>query len=192
MNKIVIFIILTSLLGCKRKQELRDLDGSQILAGSPATCYNSIMDGDETSIDCGGSCSPCANIQAPCTPSLNTLSIGSSIRVVSPNLSSGVGGNKIYTGSYSGGIAYYIEIGAGATSSYPSKKYTITTNSSVSNGNAYVYLTTSSFTFADFQLISGDIYLSSYNGKYIATICNAVGKYNTNISTYSFQGSFFE
>ena len=39
----------------------------------PAHCYNCILDGDETDIDCGGSCEPCYSLPPPPTNCTNCL-----------------------------------------------------------------------------------------------------------------------
>ena len=60
MKKKLFFILLTTLVwGCKRKQNLREVSGSDVLAQGPVTCYNGVKDGDESYVDCGGSCIPC-------------------------------------------------------------------------------------------------------------------------------------
>lgn len=69
-------------------------------SGIPATCSNSVKDGDEIEIDCGGSCSPCPEAAA-ITCNLNAFSfvgisantygeyLGSSIRINSYSSASG-------------------------------------------------------------------------------------------------------
>jgi hypothetical protein len=190
MKQFIFLCFVTALfIGCKRKQELRDLTGKQVLAQGLSTCYNGIQDGDETAVDCGGSCNACTFPTAPCTPTVNTIKIGTSTYIIYPNPPSSSGGNISFTGSYSGGISYYLELGTGSSNPDLTKTYTINTNVSVSSGHAYSYLTTSSFSFADFQIISGNVYITKTGNVYYATICNAVGKYVSNPATYAIEAS---
>lgn len=184
---VLLFIIALTFFGCKRKQTLRELDGRQILAEGPITCYNGILDGDETSVDCGGSCVACKGVPvASCTPSLNTITKGATVYYTYASFSGS--SNLTFTGSYSSGISYNLELGTSATSPNLTQTYNIITSSgTVPNGSASMYLTTTSFSFADYKVISGTVYLTKSGSNYIATLCGGVGKYNAGSTTYTME-----
>ncbi len=59
------FILLTaSILVACRKEELRTLPSDY--KAYTSDCTNGLQDGDETGIDCGGSCTPCVTVDLDC------------------------------------------------------------------------------------------------------------------------------
>ncbi len=67
---IILILSIFIVFGCRKKEKrtetfLEDLGAIH--------CFNGILDGDETGIDCGGSCEPCEQNIAPCNLTPNTL-----------------------------------------------------------------------------------------------------------------------
>lgn len=180
-NLVLFFTVLITIGGCNRKQELRTLESNEIIANSPATCYNGVLDDDELFIDCGGACTPCNFPVAPCTPSSNTIKMGTSNYAAFPN----PGSSYTFSGSYTSGFAYNLEVGGFDLT----KIYKITTGSGsgVGYGEAKMYLSSSGMSFADISILSGDVYITKVGTAYYATICNAVGKYNSSSTTFAFE-----
>ena len=174
MKKKLFFILLTTLVwGCKRKQNLREFSGSDVLAQGPVTCYNGVKDGDESYVDCGGSCIPCNFPVAPCSPSNNTLKIGNTNYTTSSSFCGNYGGsNYEFSGTLSGGGNYTIKLGVANPDLTTS--YTIRPYSGITNKEAYVSIVTF-FNYGSFDLSSGTVYITQVAGKYYATICGASG-----------------
>lgn len=180
-NILLLFAVLIAISGCKRKQELRNLEGGQIIANGPETCYNGVLDGDEFFIDCGGGCTPCNFPVAPCNPTLNTIKMGTASYSTFPN----PGSSYTFSGSYTSGFAYNLVVqGFDLTKIY---KIVNDPGSSVSYGQAKMYLSSSGFSFADIRILSGDVYITKVGTVYYATICNAIGKYNSLSTTFTFE-----
>lgn len=64
-------VLLACFFSC-RKIKPHDLPENGL--NMPAYCANGIQDGDEEYVDCGGSCSACEHVVAPCSTTLNTVS----------------------------------------------------------------------------------------------------------------------
>ena len=174
MKKALLFILfITIIMGCKRKQDLREVSSREILAHGPVTCYNYVKDGDETFVDCGGSCNPCDFPVAPCAPANNTLKIGNTNYITTASSCGNSGGsNYEFYGTLSGGGNYRIKLGVANPDLTTS--YTIRPYSGITNKEAYVSIVTY-VNYGAFDLSSGTVYITQVAGKYYATICGASG-----------------
>jgi hypothetical protein len=182
MKKLLLFaLVLTVAAGCKRKQDLVEPEGT--LAKHPAHCYNQLLDGNESGIDCGGDCDPC-NIPTPtCTPASNTIKIGTST-YSSVGSTCGASGSEFeMTGTYSSG-SYSVNLG----SSTPdlSVAYTII-NSSIPNTNE-AYVNINDGMRGSLNLSTGTIYITQVSGVYYATICGGSAYSWVTSMTYPIEG----
>ena len=151
--------------GCKKKEETPP---PQV----PAHCSDGIIDQGELDTDCGGECSACAAITAPCTPTSNTASLSGSptlnITYVSCLMDHG---NYVMTGNSSNGDivitlsgamptvdrAYFFKPGAGPSTILDEGQATI----QMCKGFA-----------GCFYASTGKLYVAIKSGKVEVTFCN--------------------
>lgn len=170
------------LFSCIRKQNLVEPDG--ILAKYDTHCYNGLLDGDEISVDCGGSCGPCNFAVPSCSPAANTLKIGASNYTISGTYCGIPSSTFEMDGSYNDGTLI-IEIGESAPDL--SAEYNII-NSVPGVHEAYVHLSTGSY--GGLILNSGKVYFSQNNGKYTATVCSGSAYSFVTGQTYTITSNF--
>jgi hypothetical protein len=184
MKKTALLFLFTILLfSCKRKQELTTPEGT--LVTTTPTCFNGMQDSTETGIDCGGPCTACNVIVPTCTPTANTLTVGSSTSAATGTSCGISGGYFTMSGNYGSG-SYTIQINAA------SPNLTTAYNQQVSGSPFYsndVSVQVTHWSYGTMYLTSGTVYFSQVGGKYVATICNGSAWSWSMSSSYNVTGN---
>lgn len=161
-----LLIILALFTTCRKKTPRTMPENAEVM---PMHCFNGIKDGDELSTDCGGSCSECTFVTAPCATTLNTVSItGSATQVYTNATGSVVSGN--YRITCSNGFSNDITIDFYGTTITPNQVFTIPAGSPFGSSECSMDLTVNGVSYIGVQ--GGKVYVNEKNGKYTVDFCS--------------------
>lgn len=71
-SSLFFLLVITLFLACRKEEDREIPVGYQLFTSD---CTNGIQDGDETGVDCGGSCTPCITVDLSCGPVQGNISI---------------------------------------------------------------------------------------------------------------------